>query len=153
MCVSILEWRRGTALTLSSVGFAKYVTERTYSKLPLTGSATVSLTSALSLSQLCAGPPSTSLPRCTLSSCLYRKPFTNVPPFSILATGHGKAADWYALGVLMFELLAGYPPFFADNPLEICRFYRATRSSDELTVVSYRRREDPRRQVWLPAAH
>ncbi|ORY57390.1 kinase-like domain-containing protein, partial [Leucosporidium creatinivorum] len=37
----------------------------------------------------------------------------------ITATGHGSAADWWALGVLLFELLAGFPPFFADNPLEI----------------------------------
>lgn len=42
--------------------------------------------------------------------------------YSITATGHGKAADFWAFGVLLFELLAGYPPFFADNPLEICTF-------------------------------
>ncbi|GAA5986373.1 hypothetical protein JCM11641_005359 [Rhodosporidiobolus odoratus] len=40
-------------------------------------------------------------------------------PEIITATGHGSACDWWALGVLLFELLAGYPPFFADNPLEI----------------------------------
>ncbi|BGP36104.1 Cytochrome c oxidase subunit 1 [Rhodotorula toruloides] len=40
-------------------------------------------------------------------------------PEIITATGHNAAADWWALGVLLFELLAGYPPFFADNPLEI----------------------------------
>ncbi|GAA5852113.1 hypothetical protein JCM8547_000161 [Rhodosporidiobolus lusitaniae] len=40
-------------------------------------------------------------------------------PEIITATGHSAACDWWALGVLLFELLAGYPPFFADNPLEI----------------------------------
>lgn len=27
---------------------------------------------------------------------------------------YGKSVDWYALGVLIFEMLAGYPPFFVD---------------------------------------
>ncbi len=27
--------------------------------------------------------------------------------------------DWWALGVLIFEMLAGYPPFYDDNPLGI----------------------------------
>lgn len=31
--------------------------------------------------------------------------------------GHGKAVDWWALGVLIYEMLAGYPPFLDDDPL------------------------------------
>lgn len=27
---------------------------------------------------------------------------------------YGMSVDWYALGVLIFEMLAGYPPFFVD---------------------------------------
>jgi protein kinase X len=27
--------------------------------------------------------------------------------------------DWWALGVLIFEMLAGYPPFYDDNPIGI----------------------------------
>ena len=27
--------------------------------------------------------------------------------------------DWWALGVLVFEMLAGYPPFYDDNPMGI----------------------------------
>jgi serine/threonine protein kinase len=29
--------------------------------------------------------------------------------------GHGLAVDWWALGVLIFELLDGYPPFWSDS--------------------------------------
>lgn len=37
----------------------------------------------------------------------------------ILSKGYNKAVDWWALGVLIFEMSAGYPPFFADQPLQI----------------------------------
>eukprot|EP00392_Amoebophrya_sp_AT5.2_P016469 g16731.t1 len=40
-------------------------------------------------------------------------------PEVIQSKGHGRAVDWWALGVLMFELLAGYPPFYDDNPMGI----------------------------------
>jgi serine/threonine protein kinase len=40
-------------------------------------------------------------------------------PEIIQSKGHGKAVDWWALGVLIFEMLAGYPPFFDDNPFGI----------------------------------
>ncbi|KAL4424995.1 hypothetical protein ABPG77_002880 [Micractinium sp. CCAP 211/92] len=38
-------------------------------------------------------------------------------PEIILNKGHGKAVDWWALGVLIYEMMAGYPPFFDDDPL------------------------------------
>ncbi|KAJ2888485.1 cAMP-dependent protein kinase catalytic subunit [Coemansia asiatica] len=40
-------------------------------------------------------------------------------PEIIQSKGHGKAVDWWALGVLIFEMLAGYPPFYDDNPFGI----------------------------------
>ena len=33
--------------------------------------------------------------------------------------GHGKAVDWYLLGVLFYELLVGVPPYFTGNQEEI----------------------------------
>merc|ERR1712176_1127321 len=35
--------------------------------------------------------------------------------------GYGKEVDWWSLGVIMFECLVGYPPFYAEKPLQTCR--------------------------------
>lgn len=36
-------------------------------------------------------------------------------PEVIQSKGHNKGVDWWALGVLIFEMLAGHPPFFDEN--------------------------------------
>ncbi|ORX44920.1 Pkinase-domain-containing protein [Hesseltinella vesiculosa] len=36
-------------------------------------------------------------------------------PEVIQSKGHGKAVDWWALGILIYEMLVGYPPFYDDN--------------------------------------
>ena len=40
-------------------------------------------------------------------------------PEIIQSKGHGKSVDWWALGVLIYEMLAGYPPFYDENPFGI----------------------------------
>lgn len=40
-------------------------------------------------------------------------------PEIIQSHGHGKSVDWWALGVLIHEMLAGYPPFYDENPIQI----------------------------------
>eukprot|EP00164_Ancoracysta_twista_P002971 GFYU01003958.1.p1 GENE.GFYU01003958.1~~GFYU01003958.1.p1 ORF type:complete len:854 (-),score=245.74 GFYU01003958.1:112-2673(-) len=37
-------------------------------------------------------------------------------PEILLGTGHGVAADWWSLGVILFEFLTGIPPFNDDSP-------------------------------------
>jgi len=40
-------------------------------------------------------------------------------PEIVQSKGHGKEADWWALGILIYEMLSGAPPFFADNQYDI----------------------------------
>lgn len=40
-------------------------------------------------------------------------------PEIIKGQGHGIAVDWWALGILIYEMIAGFPPFYAENPYEI----------------------------------
>ena len=40
-------------------------------------------------------------------------------PEVIQSKGHGKAVDWWAMGILLYEFNAGYPPFFDDSPFRI----------------------------------
>ncbi|KAH6783094.1 AGC cGMP-dependent and protein kinase kinase family protein [Perilla frutescens var. hirtella] len=40
-------------------------------------------------------------------------------PEILLGMGHGVTADWWSVGVILFELLVGIPPFNAEHPQEI----------------------------------
>lgn len=40
-------------------------------------------------------------------------------PEIIQQKGHNKAVDWWAIGILIYEMLAGYPPFFDETPFAI----------------------------------
>uniref|UniRef100_A0A5K3FSC9 Protein kinase domain-containing protein n=1 Tax=Mesocestoides corti TaxID=53468 RepID=A0A5K3FSC9_MESCO len=40
-------------------------------------------------------------------------------PEIILSKGYSRAVDWWAVGVLIFEMIAGYPPFFAEQALQV----------------------------------
>jgi len=35
--------------------------------------------------------------------------------------GYGEECDWWSLGVIMFECIVGYPPFYAEDPMATCR--------------------------------
>ena len=66
-------------LKITDFGFAKIITDRTYT--------------------LCGTPD-------------------YLAPEVISGAGHGKGVDWWTLGVLLFEMLASYPPFYHEDPMK-----------------------------------
>ena len=40
-------------------------------------------------------------------------------PEIIKSEGHTKVVDWWAFGILIYEMLIGYPPFYDHNPYKI----------------------------------
>ena len=36
-------------------------------------------------------------------------------------SGYGQEVDWWSIGVMFFEMVVGYPPFFSENPADTCK--------------------------------
>ena len=53
----------------------------------------------------------------------------------VFMQGYNRAVDWWALGVLIYEMSAGYPPFFADQPIHIYEKIVAGKVSSVYTYV------------------
>ncbi|KAF2074894.1 hypothetical protein CYY_003813 [Polysphondylium violaceum] len=45
-----------------------------------------------------------------------------VAPEIITGTGYGRSVDWWALGTLFYEMIAGLPPFYSEDPHEMSQF-------------------------------
>lgn len=43
-----------------------------------------------------------------------------IAPEVLLKKGYGIECDWWSVGVIMFEMLCGYPPFYDDDPVQTC---------------------------------
>ncbi|XP_063400664.1 serine/threonine-protein kinase 38-like isoform X2 [Mytilus trossulus] len=44
-----------------------------------------------------------------------------IAPEVFMQTGYNTSCDWWSLGVIMYEMMIGYPPFCSENPQETYR--------------------------------
>ena len=44
-----------------------------------------------------------------------------IAPEVLIQKGYGPEIDWWSLGVILFEMLVGYPPFFSDSASDTCK--------------------------------
>ena len=45
--------------------------------------------------------------------------YAYLAPEMLKKQGHGKAVDWYLLGVILYEMVTGLPPYYADDKEEL----------------------------------
>ncbi|KAM9959024.1 hypothetical protein ACTFIR_000075 [Dictyostelium discoideum] len=50
-------------------------------------------------------------------------------------SGYGKTVDWWALGIIIFEMLSGQPPFISKNPDKI--FRKINKYRNEIICPAY----------------
>lgn len=44
-----------------------------------------------------------------------------IAPEVFSQNGYTETVDWWSVGVILFEMLVGYPPFFSDDPSMTCQ--------------------------------
>ena len=66
----------------------------------------------------------------------------------IQSTGHGTSVDWWSLGILVFEMLAGYPPFWAPPEADQAQPENAGHAQQNVPPVAVYRRILEARIEW-----
>eukprot|EP00920_Eleutheroschizon_duboscqi_P031316 GHVT01075686.1.p1 GENE.GHVT01075686.1~~GHVT01075686.1.p1 ORF type:complete len:618 (-),score=83.89 GHVT01075686.1:1797-3650(-) len=74
-------------------------------------------------------------------------------PETIMRRGHGIPVDWWALGILMYEMITGHPPFYDETPMGIyrkilvCRYdFPPTVSKEARSLIKRLLTPDPSRR-------
>ncbi|XP_050215392.1 probable serine/threonine protein kinase IREH1 isoform X2 [Mercurialis annua] len=73
-------------------------------------------------------------------------------PEILLGTGHGTTADWWSVGVILFELIVGIPPFNAEHPQIPWPRVPEEMSTDAQDLIDRLLTEDPHQRLGAGGA-
>jgi len=119
-------------LKLTDLGLACKIEDDLPSTEELTSTTTTNTTTATTTEGIVTSPTLNPSSSSTSSSpavpkIQHRLAFSTVgtpdyiAPEVLLKKGYGKEVDWWSLGVILYECLIGYPPFYGDDPISTCR--------------------------------
>ena len=75
-------------------------------------------------------------------------PWTDIAPEVFTQQGYTHTCDWWSLGVIMYEMLVGYPPFCSDSPRDTYKKVGLRPTASIVVMSLLDGRSSPGKKPW-----